>query len=58
MRLGRVSAVLFKRRRDKRHAHQPPAEPDVWTRNSYFGFVIGLLERPSREPRGRKSSKN
>jgi hypothetical protein len=30
-------------------ADEPPPEMDTWTRNSYFGFLIGLLDRPSRK---------
>jgi hypothetical protein len=45
---------LFRRRKqrppsDEPRADEPPPEMDTWTRNSYFGFLIGLLDRPSRK---------
>jgi hypothetical protein len=51
---------LFRRRKERRPddepgADEPPAEMDRWTRNSYFGFLIGLLDRPSRKGSPRRS---
>jgi hypothetical protein len=45
---------LFRRGKQRRpvdepRADEPPAEMDTWTRNSYFGFLIGLLDRPTRK---------
>jgi hypothetical protein len=46
--------ALFRRRTERRpvdepRADEPPPEMDAGTRNSYFGFLIGLLDRPSRK---------
>jgi hypothetical protein len=42
---------LLRRRRTKPAAEEPPDPKslDVTTRNSYFGFVIGLLDPPRRK---------
>jgi hypothetical protein len=51
---------LFRRRREtppveEPHSDEPPPEADTWTRNSYFGFLIGLLDRPTRKDLPRRS---
>jgi len=50
---------LFRRRKDRRpvdepRADEPPGEVDMSTRNSYFGFLIGLVDRPSRKGSSRR----
>jgi hypothetical protein len=45
--------ALFRSRKERRPvdapgADEPPPEMDRATRDSYFGFLIGLLDRPSR----------
>jgi hypothetical protein len=52
---------LLRRRKERRpadepRADEPPPEMDTWTRNSYFGFLIGLLDRPSRKGRRREAT--
>jgi len=42
-------ARLLKRRRSKHSGDRPsgPESVDMSARNSYFGFLVGLLDRPA-----------
>jgi hypothetical protein len=55
--MGLVRRRKQRRPGDEPRADEPPPEKDTWTRNSYFGFLIGLLDRPSRKGSARRSQK-
>ena len=42
-------------KRPAKEKSKADSKADMWTRNSYFGFVIGLLDRPARKDSTRPS---